>query len=247
MKLAVCQMALSENLENNAAQIIRFMEKASAQEVELICFPEMSLTGYIPALLSKPELNLIVEKILQQIAKKCDELHLGVIIGYGYWEGTNLFNRACVILSGKEHFTYDKIYLTAIEEKYFQHGFENLVFPFHGSKIGVIICRDQNYPLLAKELKDKGAEYIFILAAHYYNPKEARWKLEKNKAIPITRAVENKVHVLLSNTVGTHLGMISLGNSMIADPDGAVVVAADEYQEGLLLLSTSDAFYEHLP
>lgn len=247
MKLAVCQMALSENLENNAAQIIRFMEKASAQEVELICFPEMSLTGYIPALLSKPELNLIVEEILQQIAKKCTELHLGAIIGYGYRDGANLFNRAGVILPGMEQFTYDKIYLTEIEEKYFQHGLKNLVFPYQGSKIGVIICRDQNYPLLIKELKDKGAEYIFILAAHYYNPKEARWKLEKNKAIPITRAVENKVHVLLSNTVGTHLGMISLGNSMIADPDGAVVVAADEYQEGLLLLSTSDAFYEHLP
>lgn len=240
MKLAVCQMALSEDFKNNARQIISFLEKASRLEVELVCFPEMSLTGYNSALLSKSKLNIIIEESLQQIADKCNELHLGAVIGYGYRQDDNLFNRAGVFLPGGIQFTYDKIYLTEIEEKYFRRGKKNLVFPYGGSKIGVIICRDQNYPLLTKELKEKDAEYVFILAAHYYNPKESRWKLEKNRAIPITRAVENKVYVLKANTIGTHLGMISLGNSIIADPDGAVVVAADESQEGLLLLSDED-------
>ncbi len=240
MKLAVCQMAISDNPENNAAKMMRFMEKASALEVELVCFPEMSLTGYIHALLSKPDLNLIVEEALQKIKAKCEELNIGAIVGYGYRKDNNLFNRAGVLLPGSKKHTYDKIYLTEIEEKYFLQGTEKLVFPFRGTKIGVIICRDQNYPLLTKKLKDKGAKYIFILSAHYYEPKEARWKLDKNRAIPITRAVENGAYVLLSNTIGTHIGMTSLGNSLIADPDGAVVVMADEQQEGLLMLHTNN-------
>ncbi|MGI5823005.1 MAG: carbon-nitrogen hydrolase family protein [Dethiobacteria bacterium] len=238
MKLAVCQMALSENYKNNARRIISFLEEASRLEVELVCFPEMSLTGYNAALLSESDLNLILAETLQQIAGRCDELYVGAIIGYGYRQDNLLLNRAGIFLPGGKQFTYDKIYLTEIEEKYFNQGKESLVFPYRGSKIGVIICRDQNYPLLAQELKEKGAAYIFILAAHYYNPKESRWKLEKNRAIPITRAAENKVHVLKANTVGTHLGMVSLGNSLIADPDGAVVGAAGEAGEGLLLLST---------
>ena len=40
----------------------------------------------------------------------------------------------------------------------------------------------------------------------------------KNRAIPITRAVENGVYVLLSNFVGSHLGMVSLGNSLLPTP-----------------------------
>ncbi len=100
-----------------------------------------------------------------------------------------------------------------------------------------MICRDQNDPKIAEELVKRGARFIFIISAHYYKPKEARWKLEKNRAIPITRAVENGVYVLLPNTVGSHLGMISLGNSLIADPDGAVVVSAGESEETILSLS----------
>ena len=61
MKLAVAQMALSENFENNATKIIEFMERAAQLEVELLCFPEMSLTGYTETLLSKSMLNLIIE------------------------------------------------------------------------------------------------------------------------------------------------------------------------------------------
>jgi predicted amidohydrolase len=243
MKLAVCQMAICEKMEDNAKQIIHFMEMASMHNIALLCFPEMSLTGYTPTLLSKAELNLTVGKALKNIELKCNELNMGVIIGYGHRENDNLFNRAGVILPGDIKFTYDKMYLTEIEKEYFQQGKESLAFTFREATIGIIICRDQNYPLLTKELKDKGAQYIFVLSAHYYEPKEARWKLEKNRAIPITRAVENKVHVLLSNTVGTHIGMTSLGNSLIADPDGAVVVSAGEHQEGLLMLSTGGILF----
>ena len=44
----------------------------------------------------------------------------------------------------------------------------------------------------------------------------------------------------MANTVGTHLGTISLGNSLIVDPDGAVVVSAGESEEGILSLSLFD-------
>lgn len=97
----------------------------------------------------------------------------------------------------------------------------------------MIICRDQNYPELARETC-KDVDALFILCAHYYKPLEARWKVDKNRALPIARAVENHCYVFMANTIGSHIGMISLGNSLIADPEGVLVVLADESSETII-------------
>ncbi|HHY43109.1 MAG: carbon-nitrogen hydrolase family protein [Firmicutes bacterium] len=235
MKLGVCQMAVSEKVDTNTKKIIRFIEKAALHSINIVGFPEMALTGYTKEVLSDENLNIIVKDALSEIKKACTYYGTAAIVGHPYKNGDKLYNSASVFLPDGSTFTYDKKYPTELELKYFEAGKkEPLVFTYRDKKIGVMICRDQNYPELAKALKKAGAQFIYILSAHFYNPKEARWKLEKNRAIPITRAVENKVYVLLSNFVGSHLGMVSLGNSLISDPDGAVVVSAGECEEGLI-------------
>ncbi|MEW5761905.1 MAG: carbon-nitrogen hydrolase family protein [Bacillota bacterium] len=237
MRLAVAQLAVGEDLARNACRIAAFMEKAARHGVDLVCFPEMSLTGYHPAVLGEPELNARVEAALAELASAGRDLGVGAIVGHGWRMGDALFNRASVLLPDGRRFCYDKLHPTEEELKYFRRGAEILCFPFGERRAGVIICRDQNDPFLARRLREEGAGVLFILAAHYYKPKEARWKVEKNRALPIARAVENKMHVLLANTVGSHLGMVSLGNSLIVDPDGCVVAAAGEAEETLLTLS----------
>ena len=170
----------------------------------------------------------------------CRQLKIAAVIGHAYQVKGEHYNRATVLLPNGGRYSYDKIYLTEQEEEYFNAGRDRMLFTYKGFKCGVIICRDQNYPLLARELKEMGADLLFILSAHYYEPKEARWKLEKNRAIPITRAVENKCYVFMANTVGTHLGMISLGNSLIADPEGRLSLRPGRpgRQLSLLILTT---------
>jgi len=237
LRLAVAQLAVGANLEENTPRTIAFLEQAARRGVDLLCFPEMNLTGYAPAVLAAGDLNDRVEAALAELAAAGRRLGLGAIVGHGWWEDGALFNRATVLLPDGRRCYYDKIHLTEQEEKYFRRGTEALHFPFGERRMGVIICRDQNDPLLARRLREEGAEVLFILSAHYYAPKEARWKLDKNRALPIARAVENTMYVLLANTVGSHLGMVSLGNSLIVDPDGCVVAAAGESEETLLTLS----------
>jgi predicted amidohydrolase len=238
MKLGVCQMAVSEKLEINTKKIMGFIKQAAAQNIHIIGFPEMALTGYTKEILDDKDMNDILRKCLSEIRETCEVFNTAAIVGHPYKKGDELYNSTSVFLPDGNTYTYDKMYPTEVESEYFEAGKkEPLVFTYDGKKIGVMICRDQNYPDLAKVLVKAGAQFVYILSAHFYNPKEARWKLEKNRAIPITRAVENGVHVLLSNFVGSHLGMVSLGNSLIADPDGAVVVSAGESEESLLSVS----------
>lgn len=238
MKLGVCQMSVSEKLEVNKNKIISFIKEASDQNMDFIGFPEMALTGYTPEILSDKNLNELVQNALDEIRKTCETSKVGAAVGHPYTKEGKLYNSVSVFLPNGIIYSYDKKYPTKAELEYFEAGEKDpFVFTYKNKTIGIMICRDQNYPNLAKELKNKGAEFIYILSAHFYNPKEARWKLEKNRAIPITRAVENQVHVLLSNFVGSHLGMVSLGNSLIVDPEGAVVVSTGESEETLISIS----------
>lgn len=238
MKLGVCQMAVTENLDVNTEKIISFIKDAARQNINIVGFPEMALTGYTKEILMDKDLNTKVHDCLSKIQKACMSYNTAAIIGHPLQRDGKLYNCASVLLPDGNSFTYDKKYPTEAELKYFAAGCkEPPVFDFCQKRISFMICRDQNYPELARALKNKGARFIYILSAHFYKPKEARWKLEKNRAIPIARAVENKVYVLLANCVGSHIGMVSLGNSLIVDPDGAVVVSAGENEEVILSVS----------
>lgn len=240
MRLGVAQMFITDTLPSNEAAIVEMAKTAAARGVKLLAFPEMSLTGYNPDTLGRASFTAEVNAALGRIAEQAVMLGMGLIVGHASYSGGGLYNAASVLLPDGTTHIYHKIHLTAAEAQYFSPGTAPLTFTLQDHTFGVIICRDQNDPQLARRLCENGAETIFILAAHYYPASEARWKLPKNRALPIARAVENGVYVLLANAVGSHLGMVSLGNSLIADPDGAVIAAAGESGETMLTCDLPD-------
>ncbi|WP_026485778.1 carbon-nitrogen hydrolase family protein [Caldanaerobius polysaccharolyticus] len=242
MKFGVAQLSIGDKIEYNLAKVYRYMERAAGEGICLLGFPEMFLTGYNPSYVGNGDLNAKVDEALGGIGMKSKELGVGAIVGHGYRHGGKFINRASVILPDGRKFSYDKIHLTEVEEKYFVPGSESLYFEFAGHRIGVIICRDQNDPMLIRHLREQGVDILYIISAHYYKLQEARWKVDKNRAIPIARAVENKIYVFLANAVGSHIGMVSLGNSLIVDPEGCVVVSAGEIEECLLTTPVGEAY-----
>lgn len=46
MKIALAQMSMFENMEENYNKTIRFMCQAAEKQVSLICFPEVQLTPF---------------------------------------------------------------------------------------------------------------------------------------------------------------------------------------------------------
>jgi len=234
MKIGAAQLSIGNSLDQNIRKIISFLGRAAVDGIDLLCFPEMCLTGYNCKLLSSADLGHSIDDAIARIHEECRMLNVGAIIGHAYPNGEALANRATVLLPDNTVHSYDKTHLVVQEQKHFVAGDQSLVFSIDGFKAGIIICRDQNDPMLVRQLAEQGAGILFILAAHLYPPKEARWKIEKNRALPVARAVENRMYVILSNAVGSHVGYSSLGNSLIVDPDGAVVVSAGESEETII-------------
>ena len=231
MKFGVAQIALDNNISLNLDKIRHYAVEAAMTRADILCFPECSLTGY------KRDFHEIngseIIKGLDMLQEVAKESRIAIIVGTPYFESGKLYNAALVI-STNDRFKYFKNKLTDFDEQYFAKGKGRLVFEIKGVRCGLLICRDQNYPGLAQEYAKLGTRVIFLLAAHYYLPSEAFLKLEKNRALPIARAVENELFVAKANAVGSQEDYISLGHSMIVNLTGQIMCEADEKQEKLL-------------
>ncbi|MEK6728165.1 MAG: nitrilase-related carbon-nitrogen hydrolase, partial [Candidatus Omnitrophota bacterium] len=84
------------DLEGNAAKIIQYIHRAEGLGVDIICFPELALTGY------PPEDLLLKPKFVEDNLKKLKELSRAVadtvaIVGFVDRKGKAIFNAAAVI------------------------------------------------------------------------------------------------------------------------------------------------------
>ena len=91
----------------NADDICAYMEKADAQDVDLVVFPELALTGYTcQDLFFQDSLYEGVKTGLRQIARcSKDHPHLTAVVGLPVRVGMRMYNAAAVVAKGCVHLT----------------------------------------------------------------------------------------------------------------------------------------------
>jgi len=152
MKVGVYQtnpvlLDVKTNLENT----IQILEEVKAQDVDLVIFPELSLTGYfvgeryheVALRLDSPQINQLVQ------ATK------GMAAVVGFIEESramNFYNSALVAVDGEILFTYRKLNLPNYgvfeERRIFSTGKHVRVFKLKGFIISPLICNDLWHPSL---------------------------------------------------------------------------------------------------
>ncbi len=243
MNIGVAQIADQGNIDENMQHIIAYIEKASERKVDLLCFPECCTTGYVAILehgISTLIDNAKLNNGLSSLHEHAIEKNMDIIVGSVLFDKQEAFNAASVLLRDGSRKYYKKNNLTSPERHYFKEGSDILVFESHGLRFGVLICRDQNYPLLAMKYKYRDIHTLFMLAAHYYKPDVADKKKDKNRALPIARAVENGFYVCKANAVGKNGEYVNLGDSLIISPEGEVLAEANKSSETILSLEAAD-------
>ncbi len=233
MKIAAAQIHLYPEVERNVENIKAWAQKAHARGVDLVNFPETSVTGYVFEGFRQvtPESINGAISVLGDLAQK---LNINLVVGTPYPVEDRLYNSVAVLLADGKRLLYHKIHLVSFEEEYFTGGSDPVTFTCGDLTIGTIVCRDQSFPMLSRNLKEAGVQVLLISCAHYYAVNTARLKIDKNRALPIARACENKFFVCKANAVGSYRGEINLGHSMIVGPNGVVIAEAGETEEQLL-------------
>lgn len=153
--------------EQNLPQVLNLCEQAKKQNVDVIVFPEMSLTGYLweSEQSIRPYAETSTGNSFQQISKFCLENQCYVIYGFAeLGEDDQLYNaQSLVAPTGEKLATYRKVHLfdcDTLWAKSSNQGFITIETPL--GNFGLGICMDLNFQDFVDFHIEEQTEFLFF-------------------------------------------------------------------------------------
>jgi predicted amidohydrolase len=233
------------DVEANLERHLTWIERARAQGVELLVFPEMSLTGYrllhlTPRVALRPGRSAAVARL----AEAARAAGMSVVIGLVEEDDRGvLYNSALLLSGGAPAVVHRKIYLPTYglfqEERFLGRGRRLELSPLPGGveRMGVLICEDLWHPSLAGRLAVGGAKLLVVSSAGpgRLGPGEQPESSDSWRTLTRSTALVNTCWVLYCNRVGWEEGSFYTGDSHIVRPGGEVMASAPLLDEHLLV------------
>ena len=224
------------SINNNINKIIEFVKKAEKQGVDLLCFPELAITGYPPEdLLLNNSFIKSVELSLKKLAPFSKKLSF--IVGYPKRIESKLHNTAGVFIGGKLKFEYNKMHLPNYgvfdESRYFTKGNEYLFFNLKNRRICLTICEDVwvGPEILSKKIKSENVNLLINLAASPFSMEKQHERIKVLNSISRNSSAE----IAYCNLVGAQDELVFDGQSMFLDSKGSIISQAKDFKEDLLI------------
>ncbi len=243
MKIALAQISPKlGDLEHNFRLHVDYIHKAKKKNVDLLIFPELSLTGYT--------LKDLVEEIAldpqtDPFFKKLKDLsrEMSFVLGFVEEKEKGQFlNSAAYFSRGKIVHIHRKIYLPTYgmfeELKFFDQGKNFHTFPTSFGNVGMLICYDFLHISSSYLLFVGGSELIIAISAA---PGRG---LSDNEGYTSTRMWELmgeavsqffQAFVIYCNRIGFEDGKSFAGGSFIYNPGGHLVAKSPYAEEDFLV------------
>ena len=124
-----------------------------------------------------------------------------------------------------------------------QAGAELTVHDLAGATAAIIVCNDIWYVEPARVLAARGAALLVVPtnSGHVRDPGRAGPLRARGRSLPIARAVDTSMTVVVADVAGSQHGRSALGSSVIVDPDGAVLAEIDSDAVGLVVADVEPA------
>ncbi len=234
IKIAAVQMApkLMGN-EANLKAMLSAAREAAVKQAKLVVFPECGLTGYV--FCSREEALPFAETLpgpsTEELNSLCRRLGVYVIFGLLEREGDRLFNAAALV--GPQGFIagYRKNHLPFLGvDRFVDIG--DRPFQVHKTpigNIGIYICYDIVFPESSRVMTLMGAD---ILALPTNFPQVRRETL--STYVVTARAIENRVHVVSADRIGSERGYSFAGLSKIVSASGKILGLASPDKEEII-------------
>lgn len=245
MRLSMAQMSTVGDMDRNFNKTLQFMDLADEHKADLLFYPEVQLTPFFP-LYAKRDVGGALDKVPDEFAISLNDRRIGDMCErcsrYGFYAMPNFYVRH----SGKHynmslwltpkgkvkgkakmvHITntpgfYEKDYYAPSEE-----GFAVFEMPEHDARVGVVNGFDRHMPESIRSCAAAGADLIVIPAANVSTEPVDMYETELR-----AQAYQNAVFVAMCNRVGREGDAEFVGQSIVIDPNGKIIVKADASQQ----------------
>jgi predicted amidohydrolase len=229
------------NVNANLQKHLDLIDQAVAKDVDLLIFPELSLTGYalqdlaIPSAIRPHQKDAVFHALLEASQQ------LDIMVGFVHEDRRHKFYIAAAYLSGGRIIhIHNKIYLPTYgmfdEGRFFAPGDSVRAFNTRYGRVGMLICEDFWHASLPYLLWLDGADILLFQSASpgrglNQSPRlsSSAWVEHTNRAYAglFTNFVAH------ANRVGYEDGLNFWGGSTIFDPNGDLVVRAPDFETAL--------------
>ncbi|KAE9659478.1 carbon-nitrogen hydrolase family protein [Pseudomonas fluorescens] len=229
--LAAAQsISIAGDVPANIERHLAFMRAAAQQGVQLLVFPELSLTGYEPSLAA--ELAIAPEdQMLAPLREMARELRLTVVVGMPIRLApqTGVLIGALVLGADGSLAVYTKQHLHDGEEVAFVPGQGGAALEFGDDRIALAVCADFSHAGHPRAAAQSGATVyaagVLISEGGYAT----------DSALLRGYAAEHGLVVLMANHGGPSGGWACAGRSAIWAADGGLLAAAPRLGDALLI------------
>ena len=247
MRIALAQVNPTVgDLEGNARLIVEWIGRAREAGADIVCFPELAITGYPPEdLVLKPSFVRDNLACLQRVAHATRGI--SAVVGFVDHDG-DIFNAAAFLHEGEVRAVYHKVFLPNYgvfdEKRYFEPGHACPIVQVDGVRLGLTVCEDCWFPSgpMAWEAHQGAQLLININGSPYHAGKRA-----PREAMVAERAADYGAFVAWVNTVGGQDELVFDGNSAVFDPHGRLVAHAESLAEDLLVCDIAAGAVMHRP
>ncbi len=239
MKIALYQMKMSQNMQDNLQKSLNAIEEAAAQSADLILFPEIQCCPFFPQYEKLNVLKYVMpidHPYIQHIQAACKVNQIMAAPNFYLLENGDTYDATVLIdcdgmILGIQKMVHIAQAKSFYEQDYYtpsNDGFH--VFETRFGNIGTVVCFDRHYPESIRTEVLMGADLILIPTANTIEePSEMfEWELR-------VQAFQNSVAIAMCNRVGTEDKMQFSGESLVVDPNGSVLCKADTSEQILFV------------
>ncbi len=227
----------------NLEKHLEYIDRAATAGVDLLLFPELSMTGYqvqdlVPEVAIRAEPDDAVFSAMLEQSRRLD-----IMFGFVHQDSRQRFYIAAAYLSGGEclhihHKIYLPTYAMFDEGRYFDAGERVRAFDTRFGRFGMAICEDFWHVSTPYLLWMDGADVLLFHSASPSRGLDTSERLSGSRWVELVNQAYGSFftsYVIHCNRVGYEDGKNFWGGSSVIDPDGEIMLRGEYFEEQLLL------------